>query len=470
MEERRKLELCYNCNEKWQMGHKCKGAKLFLLEEVMEVEPKPSRVQLVEINEDEVLFDNQDVSLRSGVDPAEITLYALVGNPSSNTMRIKGRIQNHDVVSLIDSGSTHNFLDAAVLPILHLQLDTSQILEVRVVDGAVLKTLGSCHRVTITLQGHRFVVDFNILHLGGCEVVLGTQWLSTLGVISSDFHLLTMRFLYRGKSVFLQALQLAASSTIFDANKLFGGSTKKGLVLQINAIDYVASVQSPLPPELAALLGEFSQVFVVPTGLPPIRGHEHNINLKERTQPVCEKPYRYPHFQKSKIEKIVNELLEVGSIQPSQSPFSSPVLLVRKADGSWRMCINYRALNKATIKDKFPILVVDELLDELAGASVFSKLDLRSGYHQIRMRSVDVPKTTFRTHERHYEFLVMPFGLTNAPSTFQALMNSIFRPYLRKFVLVFFYDILVYSQSLDAHLSHLRTILEVLLSHQLFAK
>ena len=179
---------------------------------------------------------------------------------------------------------------------------------------------------------------------------------------------------------------------------------------------------------------------------------EHTIELEQGIQAVITTPYRHPKAYRDEIEWAIQELLALGHIRPSTSPFASSLVLVKKKDGILRMCIDYRALNKKTLKNRYPIPRIDELMDELRVARFFSKIDLRSGYHQIRVREQDIPKTAFRCHYGHFEFFRMPFGLTNAPATFQSYMNHIFHSHLRKFVLVFFDDIFIYSRTCEEHL------------------
>lgn len=226
----------------------------------------------------------------------------------------------------------------------------------------------------------------------------------------------------------------------------------------------------PPPKEISDLIVEFADIFQEPDQLPPTRNVDHAIPLLPDAKPVNQRAYRLPHHQKNAMEELIKHLLQANLIQPSVSPYSSPVILVRKKDGTWRLCVDYRQLNAKTVKNKYPIPIIEDLLDELFGAKIFSKIDLRSGYHQIRMTQADIHKTAFTTHLGHFEYLVMPFGLTNAPATFQTLMNTVLSDYLRKFALVFFDDILIYSTSLSAHVQHLRTVLQVLRDNKLYAK
>jgi len=205
-------------------------------------------------------------------------------------------------------------------------------------------------------------------------------------------------------------------------------------------------------------------------GLPPDREIKFAIELVSGTAPISKAPYRIAQRELVELKKQLQELLDTGLIRPSVSPWGAPVLFVRKKDGSLRLCIDYRELNRVTVKNKYPLPRIDDMFDQLAGAVVFSKIDLRLGYHQLKIKREDVPKIAFRTRYGHYEFLVLPFGLTNAPAYFMDLMNRVLHPSLDKFVVVFIDDILIYSKSRQEHAQHLCAVLSTVANHKLYAK
>jgi hypothetical protein len=213
-------------------------------------------------------------------------------------------------------------------------------------------------------------------------------------------------------------------------------------------------------------LSEFLDVFPKDLpGMPPKRKIEFAIELELGTAPISKRAYEVSGPKLVELKKQIDELLEKGYIRPNTSPWAAPVLFVEKKDGTKRMCIDYRALNEVTIKNKYPLPRIEDLFDQLRGARVFSKIDQRPGYHQIRIRPSDIPKTTFITKYGLYEYTVMSFGLTNAPAFFMYLMNSVFMDYLDKFVVVFINDIIIYSQNEEEHEEHLNMLLQQLREH-----
>jgi hypothetical protein len=197
---------------------------------------------------------------------------------------------------------------------------------------------------------------------------------------------------------------------------------------------------------------------------------EFCIDLIPRVAPITKAPYRMAPVELKELKTQIQELFDKGFIRPSVSPWGAPVLFVKKKDGTFRMSIDYRELNKITIKNKYPLPRIDDLFDQLQGAQIFSKIDLRLGYHQLRIRREDISKTAFRTRYGHYEYVVMPFGLANAPAAFMDLMNQVFHDFLDQFVVVFIDNILIYSKGLEEHEDHLRWVLQRLREKRLYAK
>jgi hypothetical protein len=230
-----------------------------------------------------------------------------------------------------------------------------------------------------------------------------------------------------------------------------------------------ALVESPV--EKIPVVCEYPDVFPdeLP-GMPPDRDIEFAIELQPETAPISKRPYRMPPAELAELKKQLQELLDKGFIRPSTSPWGCLALFVKKKDESLRLCVDYCPLKAVTIKNKYLLPRIDVLFDQLVGAKVFSKIDLRSGYHQIKIRASDIPKTAFSTRYGLYEYLVMSFGLTNAPTYFMYLMNLVFMPELDKFVVVFIDDILVYSRNEQEHIKHLHTVHQRLRDHQLYAK
>ncbi|KAL0439602.1 UNVERIFIED_CONTAM: Retrovirus-related Pol polyprotein from transposon.6 [Sesamum latifolium] len=423
VKEKQEKNLCYRCDEPYVPGHRCKFRQVYMLmsdEEVRDFD----RAEQEEGSEGKE--ENEEVT---------VSIHAMKGNVSCKTLRINGLVGDKEILILIDCGSTYCFLDEKIAETLGCELEDSTPMVVRVADGSKLLSKKVCPKFSWEVQGHKFLHPVRLLKLGGYDLVLGCDWLSTFNPVELDFLQLKVTLSQGEGRLILRTLPNETRAKFMATHSL-----------------------------------KYDDVFKEPNSLPPEREIEHRIELLPDAIPRKQHPYRYAYGKKTEIERIVKEMLDSGIIRPSQSCFASPVLLVKKKDGGWRLCVDYMYLNKLNVKHNFPIPVIDELLDELHGTKYFSKIDLRSGYFQIRMRKEDVPKTSFITHSGHYEFLVMPFGLCNTPSTFQSLMNMVFEPYLKKFVLVFFDDILIYSKDWGMHLVHLKKVMEVLRKHQLFAK
>ncbi|XP_024965993.1 uncharacterized protein LOC112506204 [Cynara cardunculus var. scolymus] len=347
--------------------------------------------------------------------------------------------------------------------------DTPDVVtEVETADGNITMVRECFDNCTIEIEGQDFEVHLLPMGIREFDVVVGMDWLS-----KHQAHIICFKKLIRVRNKDGSEITVYGSRpgnhvnliSVIKARRCIRKGCETYLAYAIDAkIEKGAIEEVPV-------VREFPDVFPddLP-GVPPERQVEFRIELTPGATLIAKSPYRLAPSEMQELMTQIQELLDKGFIRPSSSPWGALVLFVKKKDGSMRMCIDYKELNKATIKNRYPLPRIDDLFDQLQGASYFSKIDLRSGYHQLRVREKDVPKTAFRTRYGHFEFVVMPFGLTDAPAVFMDLMNRICKPYLDNFIIVFIDDILIYSSNKEEHERHLRTVMELLRKEKLYAK
>ncbi|GJV06073.1 putative reverse transcriptase domain-containing protein [Tanacetum coccineum] len=347
--------------------------------------------------------------------------------------------------------------------------------DVELANGRIIWVNTLIRGCTLNFLNHPFNIDLMLVEMGSFDVIIGMDWLAKYhAVIVCDEKLVRVPF---GDKILI--FHGDGSNNGHESRLNIISCTKTQKYLLKGCPIFLAHVTTKKAEDKSKekrlddvpIVQDFLEVFPEDLpGIPPTRQVEFQIDLIPGAAPVARAPYRLAPSEMKELSDQLKELSDKGFIRPSSSPWGAPVLFVKKKDGSFRMCIDYRELNKLTVKNRYPLPRIDDLFDQLQGSSVYSKIDLRSGYHQLRVREEDIPKTAFRTRYGHYEFQVMPFGLTNAPAVFMDLMNRVCKPYLDKFVIVFIDDILIYSKNKQEHEEHLKLILELLKKEQLYAK
>ncbi|KAL0546071.1 hypothetical protein IC582_015976 [Cucumis melo] len=378
-------------------------------------------------------------------------------------------VLGHYALVLFDSGSSHSFISSAFVSHARLEVEPlHHVLSVSTPSGECMLSREKVKACQIEIAGHVIEVTLIVRDMLDFDVILGMDWLaanhasidcSRKEVTFNPPSMASFKFKGGGSKSLPQVI------SAIRASKLLSQDTWGILASVVDTREADVSLSSE------PVVRDYPDVFPEELpGLPPHREVEFAIELEPGTVPISRAPYRMAPAELKELKVQLQELLDKGFIRPSVSPWGAPVLFVKKKDGSMRLCIDYRELNKVTVKNRYPLPRIDDLFDQLQGATVFSKIDLRSGYHQLRIKDEDVPKTAFRSRYGHYKFIVMSFGLTNAPAIFMDLMNRVFREFLDTFVIVFIDDILIYSKTEAEHEEHLRMVLQTLRDNKLYAK